>query len=194
MKTMLTALGLITIVCCNVINALGAEAMAPALLPQPVEMNIGAGTFTLDAHTFISAPPEATSEAQYLASAMAPATGFNLVVNASGAVQKNAIVLHLVPGRTDLGEEGYALHVTPSGVLIEAPKPAGIFYGIQTLRQLLPPQIFSNKPAATATWSIPCVEITDHPRIAWRTVSCWMCPVISSTKPKWKPCWNKWPA
>jgi hexosaminidase len=70
-------------------------------------------------------------------------------------------VFQLDAGRTDLGDEGYALHVTSHGILIEAAKPAGIFYGGQTLRQLMP-------TTATGAWSLPIVEITDQPRFAWR--------------------------
>jgi len=47
--------------------------------------------------------------------------------------------------------------------------PAGAFYGTQTLRQLLPPQIFSTEPAAgSVAWTIPCLKIEDTPRFAWR--------------------------
>ena len=68
--------------------------------------------------------------------------------------------------RTDstLASEGYALDVTPEGITIRAARPAGFFYALQSLRQLLP---FSFTPSATAA-VIPCVSIMDTPMSGWR--------------------------
>ena len=127
----------------------------PSLLPLPAERKAGTGAFTLAGAPTVTAPAAVRAEAAFLVAAVRSATGLDLAaVPANGTV-----TLRLLPGRSDLGDEGYALHVTPHAVLIEAAKPAGVFYGVQTLRQLLP---------ATAPWSVPCVEITDRPRFAWR--------------------------
>lgn len=67
-----------------------------------------------------------------------------------------------------MGCEGYHLSVTPEQVTISANKPQGLFYGIQTLLQLLPPQIESNAVQKNVSWQIPAVEITDYPRVSWR--------------------------
>jgi hexosaminidase len=56
----------------------------------------------------------------------------------------------------------------PEAVVICAVAPAGLFYGIQTHRQLLPPAVFSRQKVDGVQWSVPCVRITDHPRFAWR--------------------------
>src|SRR5205823_788056 len=77
------------------------------------------------------------------------------------------IVLALDPRLKDLGEEGYKLTVTPRQVKVRALAPAGVFYGLQTFRQLLPPAIF-RRAAADAEWKAPCVEIEDRPRFKWR--------------------------
>jgi hexosaminidase len=119
-----------------------------SLLPQPAEMKVGDGSFSLQPRPQISCSPEVTGEARYLAAA----TGLEMAGDHGG------IELRLVPTRTQLGDEGYSLHVTARGILIEAAKPAGIFYGVQTLRQLMP---------ADAK-AIPFMEITDQPRFAWR--------------------------
>jgi hexosaminidase len=134
------------------------DAAAPALLPQPAELKLTVGRFTLDERTAIDAP-SAPGEASYLADALAKATGFHPAVTPAADRTADVIRLRLVPARPDLGDEGYALSVRPDGVLIEAAKPAGIFDGVQTLRQLLP---------TAAPWTIPCVEIHDQPRLAWR--------------------------
>ena len=64
--------------------------------------------------------------------------------------------------------EGYKLSVTLKGVTIQAAGEAGVFYGLQTLRQLLSAEIYQKKQVEGVAWTIPCVEITDSPRFEWR--------------------------
>ena len=66
-----------------------------------------------------------------------------------------------------LGEEGYELTIAPDGVTITAAGPAGLFYGVQTLRQLLPPQI-EQATAQAGPWTLPAGTIRDTPRFEWR--------------------------
>ncbi len=70
--------------------------------------------------------------------------------------------------QTSLGKEGYRLTVTATGVIIEAPEPAGVFYGIQSLRQLFPAAIENRHVVQGIEWSLPAQVITDRPRFAWR--------------------------
>ena len=58
--------------------------------------------------------------------------------------------------------------VSPQEIIIEAPTSAGVVYGIQTLRQLLPPEIETRAPVASVIWQAPCVVIQDAPRFRWR--------------------------
>lgn len=67
-----------------------------------------------------------------------------------------------------LGNEGYRLDVTTQKITIRANKPAGLLYGVQTLFQLLPPQIESDRREENVSWQVPLVEITDYPRVGWR--------------------------
>ena len=127
-----------------------------ALLPEPAAVKVESDNFTLDTHTIIAAPATLANEAKYLASFLTTSSGVSPSINATTGEQKNIITLQLDPAKTDLGDEGYTLQVTADKITITAPKPAGVFYGIQTLRQLL--------HAA----AIPSVEITDKPRFAWR--------------------------
>ena len=60
------------------------------------------------------------------------------------------------------------MEVTPKRVVILATTPTGLFHGIQTLRQLLPPAIFRKAAVPDTRWAIPCVEIVDYPRFRWR--------------------------
>ncbi len=85
---------------------------------------------------------------------------------ASGST--NVVEFRLEAGLSHLGKEGYRLEIAPDRVLAQAPQPNGLFYAMQTLRQLLPPALFSQKAARGVDWSLPCLEIEDQPRFAWR--------------------------
>jgi len=61
------------------------------------------------------------------------------------------------------GPEGYHLGASPTVITISAAAPAGIFYGMQTLRQLLPPAIFSPTLVQGVAWTVPAVSIDDRP-------------------------------
>jgi len=69
---------------------------------------------------------------------------------------------------TIIGNEGYHLEVNPSKIEISANKPAGIFYGIQSLMQMLPADIEAKVKSNRSVWEIPSVTITDYPRFKWR--------------------------
>lgn len=139
----------------------------PAIIPHPQQITIGAGHFALDATTRIVAAPEAAGMAAYLAASLAPATGFTFetaLTREDG--QANTIHLALSPDATE-HDEGYRLTVRPDGVTIAAATERGLFYGIQTLRQLLPPAIEADS-VQQADWTVPAQSITDWPRYRWR--------------------------
>ncbi|MFG2821786.1 beta-N-acetylhexosaminidase [Kitasatospora sp. NPDC048365] len=131
------------------------------ILPTPVRAHRTAGRFTLDAATAVRAEAAAEPAARLLRTLLAPATGLPLPASPDGAV-----VLALDPAV--LGAEGYRLSITPDGVRLVAARPAGLLHGIQTLRQLLPPQALQDRPAPGTAWTLPCVEIADRPRHPWR--------------------------
>ena len=141
---------------------------APALVPWPSQLTQGAGSFVITAQTAIVADGATRVLARELAGWLAPATGFDLEVRL-GAPRTGAIALarDTALART-LGAEGYQLEVTRHGVTIRAATTAGVFYGMQSLRQLLPPDIHREAPAPGMTWTLPVVSITDVPRFGWR--------------------------
>jgi hexosaminidase len=153
----------------------GASAPASvagiSIIPKPSSLEVLPGAFILRADTVIVAEAGVPAEADYLAEALAPATGWKLAVcelAENSPPVESAIVLLLDPDRTDLGDEGYSLLVEAKAVTATACKPAGIFYAVQTLRQLLPPEILAPTPATGIEWKIPAVRIQDIPRFAWR--------------------------
>jgi hexosaminidase len=106
--------------------------------------------------------------AEMLADALRPATGWALPVR-PGDGGTGAIALVTMADDT-LGDEGYRLRVSGDGVRIEAPRAAGLFYGTQTLRQLLPAEAFAPDVTRSVAWTVPPVEIEDAPRFAWRAL------------------------
>ena len=141
-----------------------------AIVPKPVSMTIGEGAFELKKDTAICAGMGTLPESRYLADILEPAMGYRLNVSTEydASSTKNSIILSLDPSLSFLGEEGYRLNVSAEKIEVRAAKPAGIFYAIQTLRQLLPIEIFSNAPAINIKWTVPCLDIEDKPRFEWR--------------------------
>src|SRR5688500_7290530 len=129
-----------------------------AIIPQPVRMERSAGSFTLQASTPIGADAALAKQARQLASMLGPATGFDLAVRTGAAPKGAHIALRLERALAKtLGDEGYRLNVTPNAIAIRAAAPAGIFYGLQSLRQLLPVEIFREAPVRGVVWRVPAV-------------------------------------
>jgi len=155
---------------------LGAdEAPVPGgkveIIPTPRKVQQLSGNFVINERTVIAVNPptnEMKVTGNYLADLIAPAAGWKLAVQAAGPAESGGIVLVLDAARSDLGDEGYTLACTPHGVAISAAKPAGVFYGVQTLRQLLPVEIEKRQRVEGIAWAVPCVAIEDSPRFAWR--------------------------
>ena len=108
------------------------------LIPQPVSAEHSEGFFTITPETLVIAHGKAINEAQKLIDVIAPAMGFRLKLKNRSESQEQAIRLELNGKLSEIGDEGYLLDVTESSIVIRANRQAGLFYGIQTLRQLLP--------------------------------------------------------
>jgi hexosaminidase len=171
------AIRLLTV--CGMLAALdsrtpAAQPAAIALVPQPREVQCGPGRFVLRQDTAILVDgdsPQATSVARLLAQRIQGSTGLLLKVSSCDGPGKQPGSIRITTGGADpsLGREGYRLDVTPDGVLITGGGGPGMFYGTQTLLQLLPPQLFSAaRIQGPVAWTIPAVRIRDRPRFAWR--------------------------
>ena len=141
-----------------------------SVIPQPEKIEQREGTFPLTAKMRIYVDAGSKATADFLAKGLHPATGYPLKVggNNSYSAISGGILLTTKNAGTNLGAEGYELTVAPDYVVIRAATQAGLFYGVQTLLQLLPPEIFSTNLASGVTWQIPCVQIQDRPRFQWR--------------------------
>ena len=139
-----------------------------SIIPLPSQGERRAGAFTIGPETVIVADPANEWNANYLRDLITPSTGFSLPIQADAPAQANVVRLITgVDGKT-LGREGYALTVSPEAIVLKAPHPTGLFYAIQTLRQLLPVEVERRAPVPGVAWQVPCVDIKDSPRFGWR--------------------------
>lgn len=140
-----------------------------SIIPEPVSVVKKGGYYVLPNDIVISAPSgkEMKFINDLLAKKLSIAPGKKVQVRNDAA---NADIVLALNTKTDskIGDEGYSLSVTPGKVNINANKPAGLLYGVQTFLQLLPPQIESDKREENVSWQLPQVEITDYPRVNWR--------------------------
>lgn len=140
-----------------------------AIIPQPVSMKMGHGYFKLPENIRIksSNSTELQSIINLFSKKISLASGYQtFVVN---TVDNANIYLNLNENYdSKLGDEGYHLHVNHNSIKINANRAAGIFYGLQTLLQLLPKEIESKQLIKQIDWKIPLLEITDYPKLAWR--------------------------
>ncbi|MEH0933072.1 beta-N-acetylhexosaminidase [Micromonospora sp. CPCC 205558] len=114
-----------------------------------------------------TAHPAALAVAEQLAQLLRPATGYPLPVTDATTPQPAGGVALVLDDTADLGAEGYRLDIATDGVRVTAATGAGLFYGAQTLRQLLPAAIESPAPV-TERWALPGGTITDAPRFPYR--------------------------
>ncbi|MBL9127529.1 MAG: family 20 glycosylhydrolase, partial [Verrucomicrobiales bacterium] len=158
----------IWVVCLATIASGGRAEAPPGLIPMPASVQTREGRFRWTTNTVVAAEGLAAGEGAKLIDALAPALGFRpLTVGSPPA--RDGIALSIDIGlRERLGEEGYELDVRSEGVVLRAPTSAGLFYGIQTMRQLLPAAVYGSAPARSEVWELPGVRIVDSPRFGWR--------------------------
>ena len=140
-----------------------------SILPEPVSLVQGTGYYKLPDQISVSIPniPELKSATESILAKLA-ATGKKVELTKN----KTASIRFELIDKTDknliVGKEGYLLSVKPTGIIIRANEPAGLFYGSQTLWQLFPQEIESKSIVKGVNWQSPLVEITDYPRFGWR--------------------------
>ncbi|MFJ4911873.1 beta-N-acetylhexosaminidase [Streptomyces sp. NPDC088726] len=171
---LITAAGVSTACAAPTASAAGSEAAAPAprplgqLVPAPASVRPGGSPYSLDEGARIrvdGSSGEARRIGEYLAGVLRPSTGYALPVTTKDGA--DGIRLRLGSGDSKLGTEGYTLTSGRGSVTITARKPAGLFHGVQTLRQLLPARIESDS-RQKGPWSVAGGSVTDTPRYGYR--------------------------
>jgi hexosaminidase len=144
-----------------------------AIVPAPASLLVGNGpAFSLGDSAIVVTDGGGNAElartANMLATLLRAGTGYPSSVR-EGALPRGGIRLRLDGARSDLGDEGYTLVTNADSAVITARTPAGVFHGVQSLRQMLPFQVESDMARSdTSLWKVPAVSISDAPRYAWR--------------------------
>jgi hexosaminidase len=160
--------------CLAGVGAFAATTSESAIIPLPTIIELHEGAFALhtapgapgqDAGaTIIAVDPAAAETGRFLANELRRATGgeFPVAPTTGKKPARGQIRLTLKGADAGLGDEGYTLSTGPEGVVIRARGQAGLFYGAQSLLQLVPPD------ARGSAVEIPGVDIRDQPRFKWR--------------------------
>lgn len=138
------------------------------IVPAPAEVKAGGSPYVISAGTKIRVDHDsrdARKIGDYLAGVLRPSTGYALPVTGSGG--SDGIRLRIGSHDSKLGAEGYTLKSGRGSVTITARGPAGLFHGVQTLRQLLPADV-EKKSRQAGPWRVAGGTVTDAPRYAYR--------------------------
>ncbi len=157
------------------LHVLAQENSGIAIIPQPVSLEKKGGSFELNSYSVIEIAEKNTDlqmVARYLAQQLLRTTGYPVRVQlpADAKDSRGTSIAISLNRKEDprIGNEGYTLEVGSSLVILRANKAAGLFYGVQTLLQLMPKEVESTELVKKNFWIIPGVKITDYPRFAWR--------------------------
>lgn len=137
------------------------------LIPKPTSLTATGSSFAISDKTVIYVQNETKEIGSYLSNLISPATGFNLNIEISDQTPSNGIVLSLSNSKDSLGDEGYELEIGEKNIQLTAFKPAGLFRGIQTLRQLLPAKIEATE-LQQGPWEVASGTIKDKPNYSFR--------------------------
>ncbi|MBL7722993.1 MAG: family 20 glycosylhydrolase [Chitinophagaceae bacterium] len=140
-----------------------------SIIPQPVSVTQGKGSFTLPHNIVIITPKneEVKRTAQHLSKQIRTVT--NQVNIKEGTTASPKSIFLSLSANKNIPKDEYQLKITTSGVTLIANEPSGIFYGVQTLLQLFSKEIAGNEIHKKPNeWVLPIVTIEDHPRFGWR--------------------------
>ncbi len=136
------------------------------IVPLPKSVSTTNEAFLLKPDTRIYYQKGLEKEAQLLAEALSPATGYDFIIKEAGAAQSGIFLQQARLG--EQGREAYELEVSQSLISVKGNTGAGVFYGIQSLLQLLPSAIYSRERQKNTGWQIPGLKISDRPEYVWR--------------------------
>ncbi|MFA6333964.1 MAG: family 20 glycosylhydrolase [Bacteroidales bacterium] len=136
------------------------------IIPKPNRAEFGEGYFQMNENCVICTNEKSYSNLNYLKNKLVKATGFPFN-DTRKLPSDNFISLDFSAGY-NIPNEGYLLNISKSSIIIKASSSAGVFYGIQSLLQLLPPTIYSGRTTGHELWRIPVVSVEDSPRFSYR--------------------------
>jgi len=134
-----------------------------AIVPTPLSMEKGTGSFTFGPNTVITVPTEEQKPvAGLFASLFTRSAGFTPKVQVG---TEGDVCLEL---DKNLPEDAYEMQVSSGQIRVKASDSKGLFYGLQNLRLLLPPAIESSTAQDTVEWTVPEMTVKDAPRFGYR--------------------------
>ncbi len=134
-----------------------------AIVPTPLSMEKGTGSFTFGPNTVITVPTEEQKPvAGLFASLFTRFAGFTPKVQVG---TEGDVCLEL---DKNLPEDAYEMQVSSGQIRVKASDSKGLFYGLQNLRLLLPPAIESSTAQDTVEWTVPEMTVKDAPRFGYR--------------------------
>ncbi|GAA4399675.1 family 20 glycosylhydrolase [Nibrella viscosa] len=143
------------------------------IIPRPAKLEPRQGNFVVSRTTTVMVPfanAELKTIAETFVSRLNTAGGLGVTLRNTNKMALPGNLISFIPStNTQLGDEGYRLDIQPNLVQVEAYKPKGFFYAVQSLYQLLPPEVFSpQRVSQTVNWSMPACRIEDQPRYVYR--------------------------
>lgn len=151
------------------------QSIENTIIPKPLSYEKKEGVFKLENNLPIYVKGSNTDETEELykiagdfASLLKKVTGFEINIVEGESTKEKGIFLTTIGGDKSLGDEGYKLNSSANRVEIIGNKSGGVFWGIQTLRQMLPPEITKQSMVDGVEWSIPAATITDKPEYGYR--------------------------
>lgn len=149
------------------------QIKSPTLIPIPTNYYYIDEEFKFNDSTAIlidKSDQESFLLASYLSEKISKSTGKSLaIIDKKGSGEQNNFIALLTDNsKSSLGDEGYELSVSNKVVFLSAYKPSGLFHGIQTIRQLLPPEIEKLNGSEIQNLSLPGINILDKPKFPWR--------------------------
>jgi hexosaminidase len=141
-----------------------------SIIPEPVSLQQKEGVYTFKTQIVIEEGSTNLAVKKIADGLKEKLSVTGLPVSVASSAEKADIHFSLNKNANNaIGKEGYQLSVSANnGITITANEPAGLFYGVQTLIQLLPPAIESKSVVKNTSWSVPLVDVTDYPRFGWR--------------------------
>lgn len=144
----------------------GAGAQHPvSIVPKPLHLEQTEEQFVFKSGMSIACEDGLQEQAEYLSRMLRQATGWEIRIRPDSRKGNIVLALDTVANKHS---EGYSLEVDKKSIRISGADEAGVFYGLQTLLQLLPEEVYRNRLAGQIKWVVPGVQIVDYPERPWR--------------------------
>ena len=140
-------------------NVIGTDI---GVIPQPASVAVYEGSFNAAGASFKADENLGTL-------AIDAIDRFKKNLESASYAESGTSGTHFVFSKDDsLGDEEYTLSVSGKRVLVKASGLSGTLYAIETIKQLLPHEIYTGTPASDVSWTLPCMKIKDEPRFGYR--------------------------